>query len=650
VADETLSISLEADIRGLKEALAEMPDVGKKEATKMVNAIRKQYKRTERAAKKAAKANQVAFEQSFDATKDTAERTAGLSGGVAGDISDSILDLGTKIADMGNAIGGVGGAAVTAAGGVGAFALGVGFAAGALVELVSSAEEARDRLEEISGAAAISSQAQESLDQYKQSMLGVEAATLGTKVEVLAFISEGLEPAAAAFVGASDSASGLIDRLREIREASQSVFNLRNVAALATFGLSELTGAADAVEQSFEETAAKGREVSEALEDTAESSKEVEQAQKQAAQTAKALTDAISEQESAINQILKANEDLGSIIAASTAGQLSELDRVNLAYSERIDAIRAAEQAGADADLASAARAAAEAERIRGITAIQAEEQAKRQASAQRTADMTAATIAELDSLEEEQRQRQRDGMQAMAEAQINAMSFAMDQRIAALEQGISQERDAIEGLAEKRQMLREKARNADSAAAKARAEQQLAEVNQEIKSRKAAIKMRKRAAKQAFAIQKALGIANIALQTPQMVATGFIMGGPPGAIAAGITAGVQAGMVLASKPPQFPMGKTPEVRLAGDHQLVGMDPREGIVRRRAVDALGGAEGVRALNEGRGMTAGSVSAQLVVGRRIMGRIVADAVRNDPAARAAMSEEGPGVGRSLVYGG
>jgi hypothetical protein len=681
MADTTLSISLEADIRDLKAALAEMPEVGKKEATEMVNAITKQYRKATREAKKAAKANHVAFEKSFDATKDTAERTASLIGGVAGDISDSILDLGTRIADMGETIGGVGGVATMAAGGVGAFSFAVGFATKAIFEMVDSAEEAQERLAQISGAATLSPEAEASLERYRQTMLGVEASTLSTKVELMAFIAEGLEPVSAAFLGLTGGVGDFLDAARQARDLTTSWVNVQNTMAVATLGLSEVfdialrTGLGSGWSDALADATDKGRELSDQLEDMEEvprrGTKAMEEqrdmlvalglAEDDSAEAIRAREEAQRAAEQAAKKAAAADQALAQVIKASTAANLSELEKVELAYQERIIAIEAAEQAGADADLASAARASAEADRLRAVTAIHDEEQAERQASIQRTADMTAATILELEKLEEEARQkratadaeeaqRQRDGMQALAEAQIGAMSFAMDQRIMALEDGLAQERSALEGLAEQRSELREKARTADSAVAKARAQEQLEEVNREIKMKKASIKMRKRAARQAFAIQKALGIANIALQTPQMIATGAIMGGPAGAAAAGITAAVQAGMILAAKPPEFPMGRTPQVRLAGDHQLVGVDPREGIIRRRGVDAMGGPEAIRNLNEGRGAMGGSVSAQLVIGRRMMGRIVAEAVRTDPGVQSALSQDGPGIGRSLVYGG
>lgn len=103
---ETLSISLEADIRALKAALAEMPDIGKKEASAMVRQMTKEYRKAERAAEKLAKRTERELSQSFDKAKTAAERTASTLGGAFGEVGGAIFDVGEGVADLAGSLGG----------------------------------------------------------------------------------------------------------------------------------------------------------------------------------------------------------------------------------------------------------------------------------------------------------------------------------------------------------------------------------------------------------------------------------------------------------------------------------------------------------------------------------------------------------------
>ena len=93
---------------------------------------------------------------------------------------------------------------------------------------------------------------------------------------------------------------------------------------------------------------------------------------------------------------------------------------------------------------------------------------------------------------------------------------------------------------------------------------------------------------------------------------------------------------MLANKPPQFNDGGM----VTPDHRLISAQPGEAVVSRRGVAALGGPSGLSELNKGMG-SGGSMTANIVIDRRIIGQAVADIVPSSMTRRS---------GRIAVYGG
>ena len=123
-----------------------------------------------------------------------------------------------------------------------------------------------------------------------------------------------------------------------------------------------------------------------------------------------------------------------------------------------------------------------------------------------------------------------------------------------------------------------------------------------------------------------------------------------PGAVAAivGPALATQLAAINKQEPPQFATGGMVSGRAAMDHVAIMATPGEGVLTERGVAAVGGPQGVDALNRGGG---GGGAGQLVavyLDGAVLGAAVARAVQS-PGMRAALS---PGVvpGRRARYTG
>lgn len=95
---ETISLSFQADLGDLKRQLATMPGVTKKEAAAMVRELNTGFKQAERAAAKAAKANRRQFKRMADGAAMAATAIVGVAGSVVA-LSQAFADLQNELAD-----------------------------------------------------------------------------------------------------------------------------------------------------------------------------------------------------------------------------------------------------------------------------------------------------------------------------------------------------------------------------------------------------------------------------------------------------------------------------------------------------------------------------------------------------------------------
>jgi len=155
--------------------------------------------------------------------------------------------------------------------------------------------------------------------------------------------------------------------------------------------------------------------------------------------------------------------------------------------------------------------------------------------------------------------------------------------------------------------------------------------------------KDQRKAAKRAFAVGQAAALAGVVASGAQaymalLASFAYLSVGAPAAALAitGPAVIAQTAVVLANKPPQFASGGM----VAPDHRLISAQPGEAVVSRRGVAALGGPSGLSELNMGMG-SGGSMTANIVIDRRIIGQAVADIVPSSMTRRS---------GRIAVYGG
>jgi hypothetical protein len=108
--------------------------------------------------------------------------------------------------------------------------------------------------------------------------------------------------------------------------------------------------------------------------------------------------------------------------------------------------------------------------------------------------------------------------------------------------------------------------------------------------------KAERKAALDAFYVDKAAKILSAIMATAQGVISAFQLGPIAGAIAAAAIAAIGAAQIgiIASQKPTFHAGGT----MAGDEGLATLLKGEGVLTRNAVAAIGGPQGVDAINRG----------------------------------------------------
>ena len=214
------------------------------------------------------------------------------------------------------------------------------------------------------------------------------------------------------------------------------------------------------------------------------------------------------------------------------------------------------------------------------------------------------------------------DRFSEIAEAEAERFSTLQDQRVEARTQEIDdmlETGDITQAQADQKLSMME------------RNEQARADNHQNLS------KDQRKAAKRAFAVGQAAALAGVVASGAQAYFAYLNVGAPAAALAiTGPAVIAQTAVVLANKPPQFNDGGM----VTPDHRLISAQPGEAVVSRRGVAALGGPSGLSELNKGMG-SGGSMTANIVIDRRIIGQAVADIVPSSMTRRS---------GRIAVYGG
>lgn len=134
----------------------------------------------------------------------------------------------------------------------------------------------------------------------------------------------------------------------------------------------------------------------------------------------------------------------------------------------------------------------------------------------------------------------------------------------------------------------------------------------------------KKKAAQAAYAISKALALAQIAISTAKGIVEAVASQNYAGAVIMGITGAVQAGVVAATPPPKFHSGGyIGGGRMNPDEVDIRAKTGEFVVSTQGVRAAGGPDNLARLNRGEPMGSGPLVIQNVYGHRVFEAFVQD---------------------------
>lgn len=431
---EEVELVFAARMEAFERELASLPDVGQRQAKKLVRAMEREYRRGERSAADSARKVEREWGDTFESLT---RLGSAATGGAFGDLLDVTEHLGKGMVGLAGSAGlvGAGFAAVTYAAYLGV---------GAMFSFMESAQQARDRLEELEGVDSVSPAALAALEEWEGAALAAEAAGARLQVLLAGALSEAVSSAAQTVAGALLTLGDLVEwaddtaeGLRGVVQAARTVN--RVLTGISTLGLSEVVryGLAE-VQERGAEAAATVEDVSDAVRGSEAAARAAEAAWSSWAAEVDALAlsmGGMTDEEVRLYQAMDRIDDRADALLASLEqqGDLTE---------ETVQQVRAEAAALQLAvveryELARATRAAAEAERERA-------EVARRQAAAAREAA-----------------REQQEAARAVATVQRVALDAARDletaeqrvtreyeERIATLD-AVQREQGEIEGLSE---------------------------------------------------------------------------------------------------------------------------------------------------------------------------------------------------------
>jgi hypothetical protein len=142
-----------------------------------------------------------------------------------------------------------------------------------------------------------------------------------------------------------------------------------------------------------------------------------------------------------------------------------------------------------------------------------------------------------------------------------------------------------------------------------------------------------------AFALSKALNLAEIAMSTAAAVVVALKVPPPAGFVLAGVVAALgatQAGLVASQEPPA-------SMHLGGivggpDERMITARAGEGVLTRQGVNAIGGEAGVASANRGQG--GGPLVVQYIYKHKVLDEVLTDSVRRGGPIGSAINRRSP----------
>lgn len=632
-------ITFKADMADLRDQLAKLPGLTDKEAKGMVRSLERQLKRAEKASQKAAKTTKSSFQTMAAQAKKT-KRSLNQLGGAFSEISPAV---GGVVRGFGNLAGGASalanpiGAAVAGMVALSAAAVAIPVAiAGVTVAMAAATLASDELLEELEQFGdfdgIIPPISPEEIAAIERANDAVEAMGLLLKVAVTQIGAEFAPVLEAMATRAVAGGLALLDLGQELRGVAgvsidAAITLLEFVGALGTVGdaLSFIPGAG-AFSGSLKAAATGADLLRDGIEGLRDATDPYLGDAEQMIASLRGIESAAGSSRSALEALdeeLEASQGLYGIYAENLAGVEGQLLRNELAYSKQIAAIDALVAKGGDQAIAEEARHAA-----------------------------TQAMLAEERSIEQAWATEREQLIHDQWVAEVEAAEAAENARLAA-DEAIADSAKATRDEVIAHQMAIRDASvqaGADIAGSLSTTFGLVADRMAESGS-EAAIKM--------FRIQQAAAVTQIGIDTAAAIMRAYgTMPTPAAAIAtAGLVAlgAAQAAVVASTPPPEVAhtgaiigAGVAASSRLNSDERMVKARVGEGVLTTAGVRRIGGAEGLAALNAGRGSSAPIVVAQVYRGR-VLDVAIQDQLGRESALRRATSTSRP-RGRRNHYNG
>lgn len=647
--EEVIRLAFEADLSDLRKELGKLPEIGTKEAKSMVKALEKQYKRAERAAKKTAKAQKDAsgkVKAGFEAAKQAATGFGGAIGGVGGQVeafTRSLLEASAAIGPAGVAI--IGAGLAVAGLGIAAFK-----ASEFVIGLIGEAEDLAKSLEPFSDAGIFAPVPDETIDSIKSfndSMDGLLTVATAVKVEFAGELATSLKDVVEILLAASLAAKAFSERIGGIGAAARTAglfLEALGTQVLPGFQVGligtkiALAGASSATEEYKDKAKKLTDTIREEKEEQEKETKAVEgstDAKRAQAEQEKANALAMKASLAAIRETEKARDSLAAIMESTTADLLTDEQKIQAAFEDRVDAIADVMMASKDTAAVKAALDAAEERRIRELGELDDARITQQKQSLNELAAL------ERQLGEQSKEIREAAAKDALMAADAAASAIASDigtlarLREDAIIDNFENYSESIEKEGRKRRRVQEEeiaGLLASGQISEAEAKRRLDNIDdlEEADSKKIR-KLKKisdaavlKSFKTQKASQKALAIIDAARAAMTLTGSMSYLGPLAPAVAAGIAAaglGIQLAVINAQSPPEFPIGGPVGDRLGStsvDHVPIMAMPTEGIVTPRGMDDLG-RDGLERINGGSG-SAPNISIQVgpdVVARMVM---------------------------------
>ena len=668
-----VDIELKANVQQLISALSKVEDISAKQAKALVRDVEKSNAAMERASKKAARAQSRAIDNAAkeakaraegmtDVMQKTATEVASIFGvGILGDL-EGTFDIGRQATEK---FGG----SVQASMAIGSAAV-VAFAAAGVQALQFLTERQTALAEEIAGSADqirnfASAATVAKVDEFAFQMEALAAGVLAAKAEMGLANDELLDMAdhtAAMEVFGLPKWMGWVteknvDLLKSLPENLQGIvlildqlvggpFSLQDALMTEAIGkdlrqrgeeigqitkknedfISSIKEMAD--EEKKAERAADIQAKADATDAQARARRRLAEASRISAEIQAEINEETAREEGAQKEALKALQAADQIRSKSVTTQLDDRGKLNESLDRQMATIQKSIDLNGENAVSTEAMVQALAAYNFQLDVLEQKETAQKLAETTAAVNLAADSINQLAFAASTFAGLALDRFSELADAERERFEILQEHRIEAKSKEIA-------ALVESGEITQEQADMKLS----------LMERNEQARAdnHKNLNKDQRKAANRAFAVSQAAATAGVLAAGAQaymnmLIAFSYMQFGAPAAAAAITVPAVaaQLAVIASNKPPQFADGGL----VTPDHRLISAQPGEAVVSRRGVAALGGPSGLSELNKGMG-SGGSMTANIVIDRRIIGQAVADIVPSSMTRRS---------GRIAVYGG